>query len=135
MTSSGWGANLDPSVEIMNMQLSKIYECIGIIQDGIIDTQQSCTNINSMLEQLEQLCQMHFLFEEKLLEELEFPSVEELAHLHDLFLKAINQLKTENDHCHTPDFFDGFIQLRVHFVSNMNKETMMLCDMIISNCG
>lgn len=135
MISLGWDTNLNPSVEIINIQLCKIFECIRIIQEAIVDTQESCSNINGLLDQLEQLCQMHFLYEEKLLEELDFPSVKEQAHLHELFLKAIYQLKTENDQCHSHDFFDGFIKLRVDFVTNMNKETIMLCDQIINNYG
>ncbi len=132
MTSSGRDADLNPIVGVMNIQLCKIFECISFIQDGIFDTQRSCANINGLLDQLEQLCQMHFMYEEKLLEELDFPSVAEQTHLHDLFLKAIGQLKSENNQCHTPSYCSGFIQLRLDFVSNMNKETMMLCDLIMN---
>lgn len=135
MTSLGWDTNLNPSVEIINMQLCKIFECIRIIQDAIIDTQESCSNINGLLDQLEQLCQMHFLYEGKLLEELDFLSVEEQAHLHELFLKAIYQLKTENNQCHTQSFCNGFFNLRLDFITNMNKETIMLCDQIMNNYG
>ncbi|MBC7949789.1 MAG: hypothetical protein H7Y42_18035 [Chitinophagaceae bacterium] len=133
MISVEWDTMLNPSVQIMNIQHSKIAECINTINDEIVDMQHSCTHINGLLDQFEQLCQMLFMYEEQLLEEVNFPSVAEQKHLHDLYLKSIEQFKAENYQCHTASFFNGFIKLRVDFLSNMNKETMILCDMFMNN--
>lgn len=126
---------LNPSVEIMNIQRGKITECINTIQHDITDMRQSCVHINGLLYQLEQLCQMHFMYEEQLLEEVKYPSIGEQKHLHGLFLKAIESFNTETDQCHSPFFINDFIKLRLDFVINMNNETMTLCDFIINNSG
>ena len=132
MTSLIWDNKLNPSVEIMSIQRSKISECINTINVGIADKLQSCTHINGLLNQLEQLCQMNFMYEEQLLEEVNYPAVAEQKHLHDLFLKAIEPFKTENDQCHTTSFFNDFIKLRLDYILNMNNETIKLCDFIIT---
>ena len=133
MISLEWDTKLNPSVEIMNIQYSKIAECINTINDEIVDMQQSCTQINGLLDQLKQLCQILFMYEEQLLEEVNFPTITEQKHLHDLYLKSIEQFRAENYQCHSASFFNGFIKLRVDFLSNMNKETMILCDMLTNN--
>lgn len=133
MASSDRNNILNPSVAIMNIQHCKITECMNSIQGEIADIRQSCTHINGLLYQLEQLCQMHFMFEEQLLEEVNYPLAAEQKQLHDLFLKAIDQFKAENDQCHTTTFNADFIKLRLDYVVNMNNETMTLCDFILNN--
>ena len=135
MTSIGWDYKLNPSVEIMKLQRSKIFECMKAIHHEIADTGQSCSHINGLLHQLKLLYQMHFLYEEQLLEEVNFPSAAEQKHLHDLFLESIDQCRTESEQCHTLSFYNSFINLRLDFVLNMNNETMMLCDFIKNNSG
>jgi hemerythrin len=103
------------------------------IHNEIADRQQSCSHINGLLHQLKLLYQMHFMYEEQLLEEVHYSSAEEQKQLHELFLKSIDQCTTENDQCHSLSLFNYFIKLRLDFVLYMNKETMMLCDVITNN--
>ena len=104
---------LNPRVEIMNMQHRKISECIKTIHDEIADARQSCSHVNDLLYQLEQLCQMQFMYKEQLLEEVNYPSAAKQKHLHALLLKAIDQLKSEIE------FLKGKLQLE-------QKSTRML---------
>jgi hemerythrin len=130
MASIEWDYKVNPSVEIIKIQRSKIRECENTIHHEIADTQQSCAHINDLLCQLKLLYEMHFMYEEQLLEEVNVASAEGQKHVHDLFLKSIDQLRTENDQCHTFSFNNNIIQLRLDFISIMNNETMMLCDFI-----
>ena len=124
---------LNPSVEVIYEQSCKISECMKNIFDVITDDRQSCACISGLIEQLELLCQMHFKFEDQLLEELNYPSALKQKKLNDSFLKAVGQFKTENIQCHTPSFFNSFVELRLDFLANMNNETLMLCDFILNN--
>lgn len=133
MASLVWNNNLNPTVEIINILFSKIDECLKSIDHDIGDIHESCTRINDLLNQLEQLCQLYFIYEEQLLEGLKFPSVTEQKMLHEAFLKTFEPIKLESDQCHSPSFIEDFIKLRLDFVSNMNNETMKLCDFIISS--
>ena len=133
MASLAWSDNLNPTVEIMNIQLGKIDECIKSIDHDIGDSGGSCTHICDLLNQLEQLCQLHFMYEEQLLEGLKYPAVAEQKMLHESFLRTFELFRVESDQCHSPSFIKNFIKLRLDFVSNMNNETMKLCDFIISS--
>jgi len=121
---------LNPSVELIKTQRSQIYECENTIHLGINNTLQNCTHINELLCQLKLLYKMHFMYEEQLFDELNVPAASELKKIHDLFLKSIDQLKTENNQCHTPSYSYDFIKLKLDFILNLNTETKMLCDFI-----
>lgn len=125
----------NPTVQIMNIQRSKISECIRKINDDIEDTEQNCTHINELMSQLEQLCQLHFMYEMQLLEEISFPSLAEQKLLFESLLKDIESIKVKNDQCHTPSFYEDFIRLRLDFVFNMNNETRILCDYLTNNAA
>lgn len=135
MAALAWNNNLDPTVEIINMQRGKIDECIKYIDHDIGDMEGSCTHVSELLNQLEQLCQLHFMYEEQLLEGLKYPSVPEQKMLHESFLRTFEPFKVESDQCHSPAFIKDFIRLRLDFVSNMNTETLNLCDFIINSYG
>jgi len=135
MASTDWNMKLNPSVEIMRMQRRKIYECENTIFKEIADRRQNCSHINGLMYQLKFLYKMHFMYEEQLLEELNVPAAAEQKKIHDLFLKSFDNLKAEDGQCHTSSYIFDFINLRLEFVSNMNKETMMLCDFIKNISG
>jgi len=124
MASLVWNDNLDPTVEIISMQRGIIDDCIKSIDRDIGDVHGSCKHIGELLNQLEQLCQLHFMYEEQLLEGLNYPSVTEQKMLHESFLSTFEPFRAESDQCHTPSFLKDFIKLRLDFVSNMNNETM-----------
>lgn len=126
-----WNENLDPTVEIINIQRIKIDECIKAIDHDVGDVEGSCAHICDLLNQLEQLCQLHFMYEERLLEGLNFPSIAEQKKLHDAFMKAFELIKAGSNQCHTPAFIKGFMELRLDFTKNINTETMKICDYII----
>lgn len=119
------------SVEIMKMQHHTISVCMNAIFDKLVDNSQSCAHVDGLLDQLELLCQKQFEYDEQLLEEVNCPSVAEQKRLHDLYLKGLNLLKAENGQCHAPSFITNFIKLRIDYVLNMNKETMLLCDSVL----
>lgn len=122
---------LDASIEIMKIQHRTISVYMNTIFEKIVDTSQRCAHIDSLLDQLELLCQKQFEYDEQLLEKVNFPAVAEQKRLHGLYLKAINLFRAENDQCHTTSFINDFIKLRLDYVLNMNKETMMLCDFLL----
>jgi|ERR1039457_4907023 hemerythrin len=126
---------LNPSVEIIKRQRREIFECEYTIHHEINDTQQSCEHINGLLNQLKLLYKFHFMYEEQLLEELNVQIAAEQKNMHEMFLKSIDQLKTENNQCHTPSYVYDVIKLRLDFISNMNNETKTLCDFISNNFG
>lgn len=125
--------NLNPTVELINIHFGKIDECIKHINNDIEDIYGNCENTNELINQLEQLCQLHFIYEEQLLEGMNYPSVNEHKDRHNLFLKTFEQFKLKSNQCHSPGFINYFSRIRLDFVSNMNDDTMKLCDYIIDS--
>ncbi|MDA8414540.1 MAG: hypothetical protein M0023_12245 [Desulfobacteraceae bacterium] len=121
---------LHPSVELIKRQRRRIFECENSIQHEINDMGQSCAHVNGLLYQLKLLYKLHFMYEEQLLEELHVPAAAEQKKMHDMFLKSIDELKTENDSCHSSSYIYDFYKLKLDFISTMNDETRMLCDFI-----
>ncbi len=135
MASLAGDKGLNPSVEIMRMQRSKILECEQAIYHDIVDKDQSCEHVNGLLHQLTDLYKMHFMYEEQLLEEVNVPSVAEHKNIHEVFLASLNHLTTDDGQCHSSSFVTDFINMRLDFAANINKETMMICDFIIKAYG
>jgi hemerythrin-like metal-binding protein len=132
MASFNWDNKIDPSLEVMKIQRNTISVCMNTIQDDFADADQGCDHINELLDQLEQLCQIHFNYEEQLLEQLNYPPLSKQKYQHGVFLKDIKQLKGTNNECHTTSSVNNFFKLRLDYISNLYSETMMLCDFIKS---
>lgn len=128
MTSLLWENKFNPSVEIVMIQRDTISACMNALHEGFSDIRRSCVHINGLLDQLRQLCQTHFSYEEQLLEELRYPPTEEQKTLHDTFLKEIDQLKCDEGLCHSPTVIGNYLQLRLKYIANTTRETMLLCD-------
>ncbi len=135
MTSLVWNNKLNPTVDLINIHFDKISECIKYINDDIADIHGNCGHTSELINQLEQLCQLQFMYEEQLLEGLKYPSVNEQKNIHKSFLEAFEPIKLESSRCHSPAFIKDFIKIRLDLVSNMNYETMKLCDFIIDSYG
>jgi hemerythrin len=120
-------------VDLINIHFNKIDECIKYINDDITDIHGSCEHTSELIDQLEQLCQLQFMYEEQLLEGLKYPSVDEQKNRHKLFLESFEPFKLKSDQCHSSTFIKDFIKIRLGFVSDMNYETMKLCDFIINS--
>jgi len=73
------------------------------------------------------------MYEEQLLAGMNFPSLNEQKKRHDLFLKEFEPFKLESGQCHSLNFIHTFSKIRLDFVSNMNDDTMQLCDYIIDS--
>jgi hemerythrin len=135
MTSLIRDNKIDPDIEVMMIQRQTISTYMNTIQDDISDTSRECDRIRKLLDELERLCRVHFKQQEEFLGELDFPPAAQQKTLHDLFLKDIALLKTDNDQCHSPDVILDFMKLRLEYIRTTNSETMMLCDFITSRTG
>jgi hemerythrin len=133
MASLVWSEKLNPTVDLINIHFNKIDECIRYITEDIVDVNRDCKHTEGLINQLEQLCQLHFKYEEQLLEGLQYPSVDELKSLHSSFIDTFESFKVGSGQCHTTSFINSFIKLRMDFVTNMNTETMKLCDFIVGS--
>lgn len=122
---------VDSIIETMNIQQRTVSVYMNTIYEKIVDTSQTCAHINSLLDQLEFLCQKMFEYDEQLWDQMNFPQVAEQRRLHGLYLKAINLFRAENDQCHSTSCIKDFIRLRLDYISNLNNETMMLCDFLL----
>jgi len=135
MASLEGDKSLHPSVEIMRMQRNKIRECEQAIYHDIVDEDQSCAHVNGLLHQLKYLYKMHFMYEEQVLEEVNLPSVAEHKNIHEVFLTSLDHLTTDDSQCHSSSYVTDFINMRLDFAANVNKETMMICDFTIKAYG
>jgi hemerythrin len=133
MTSSAWNTTLNPSVDIVYLQRKKIFECMTTIYHKIVDSLQECYPINDLLDQLKQLCQIHFLYVEQLLEELNHVLVTEDKHLHEKFLASIDRFEIENNQRHTSTIIYDFTYLRLELISYLLNEAIMICNFVKSN--
>jgi hemerythrin-like metal-binding protein len=133
MTSLVWEESFNTGVEAMDVQRRKIFDYLALINNELVNSRQKCDSINGLLDQLEILCQMHFMDEERLMIELNYPFAAEHKHLHDLFLATVDRFKIESNRCHTPGILDDFGKLRVDFTTHILNESMLLSDFIKSN--
>lgn len=133
MASLVWNNKLNPTVDLINIYFNKIDECIKYINADVEDMEGDCEHTRGLINQLEQLCQLQFTYEEQLLEGLKYPLVHEQKNLHRSFLEAFEPFKSKSNQCHSPSFINDFMRIRLDLVSNMNHETMKLCDFIIDS--
>jgi hypothetical protein len=126
-----WNSKLDPTVDLINIHFNKIDECIKMISDEIADHLGSCDKTCESINQLKQLCQLQFMYKERLLEGLKVPFIDEQKKLHLSFLETVELFKRGSNQCHSPSFIKDLIKIRMDMVTNMNNETIKLCDFII----
>lgn len=132
MASLIWNNELNPTVDLMNIHFEKINECIQYITDDIADAKGNCERTRELIHQLEQLCRLHFTYEEQLLDGVNYPAIDDQKQRHELFLKTFETLRLASGQCHSPVFLRDFSRVRLDFVANMNSDTMQLCDYIIA---
>lgn len=113
------------NIEALDAQHNKIFDYLNMINNNILNNHQKCDSLNGMLNQLELLCQFHFMEEERLMEEIASPSAAKHKHLNDMFLAAIDRFKIENNQCHSPSVLSDFKKLRDDLVSHMQNETLV----------
>ena len=123
MISLLWEDRFNTGVEVIDAQHKSIFEYMTRIYNRLVDDKQSCEPINSKLDQLTIICKVHFMEEENLMDELDYPSASEHKHLHDMFLADIDRVKIANKQCHTPAVLNDFINLRDSFISHILNET------------
>lgn len=133
MTSLTWKDTYISGAEAIDAQHRKIFDMITSIHNELEDNNKKCAHFNGMLDQLELLCQLHFIDEEKFMEEINYPSTADHKHLHDLFLATIDRFKIGNKQCHAPNIINDFINIREDFISHMLNETMLLSNFIKDN--
>jgi len=135
MASFACENNVNSGVEAMDAQRHKIFDCMSTICNLIADTHHNSDSIGGLLDQLEILCQIHYMDEEQLMEGVNYPLAAEHKRQHDLFLVTIDQFKIDNKQCHTTSMLNDFINIREDFITHMLNETMLLSEFInkISN--
>ncbi len=130
MTSLVWEDKYNTGVETMDVQHRKIFDYMTTIYHVLADNQQVCDPLNGMLDQLELLCQMHFLNEQQLMDDINYPSASEHKRIHDLFLATIGQFKIQSSKCHSPNILNEFLKLKEDFIIHMLKESTALRDFV-----
>ncbi|NVN93057.1 MAG: hypothetical protein HXX11_21020 [Desulfuromonadales bacterium] len=130
MASFIWENKFNSGIESMDAQRKRIFECMTMIYRDIADFGNKCDSINGLLDQLEILCQIHYLDEEQLMDDLKYPLAADHKLQHDLFLATLDQFKVDNKQCHTVSTLNDFIKLRETFITHMLNDTMVLSEFI-----
>ena len=112
--------------DVMDAQHAKIVDYMNSIYNDMVDNNLRSNQFNAMLDRLEILCQLHFLEEDTLMDNIEYPSAAEHKHLHDLFLTSIDRIRNENHKNHSSNMLNDFIVLRGTFLSHIQEESMPL---------
>lgn len=133
MASLVWNNELNPNVDLLNIYFNKIDDCIRYISEDIFDSNKSCDHTTDLIGQLEQLCQLQFMYEEQLLDGMKYPFTSELKDIHRNFMDTFSPFKSGSAQCHSMTFIQDFIKLRLDLLRNMNIETMKICDFIINS--
>jgi hemerythrin len=133
MNSYFWENKFNTGVETMDVQHRKIFDYLTTICNELEDTHQKCDPFNGMLDKLEILCRIHFLEEEKLMDDINYPSASEHKLLNDLFLANIDRFKIDNKRCHSPSILNDFIKLREDFITHIFNEGMTFGRFIDTN--
>jgi len=126
LNSIAWDNKFNPSVELIYNQRNKITECMTLIRNQVADMVLNKDQINDLLDQLKQLCQMHFSYVENLLTELNYTLVIKQKHLHDSFVEAVDGFKITFNQCDAANIYSDFTELRLNFISTMCHMTMIL---------
>jgi hemerythrin-like metal-binding protein len=136
MTSFTWDNKFNTGIDALDVQNRKIIDYMTMLHNEIVDVRQKCESLNNQFDQLTLLCQMHFMDEERLMDEMNYPLAAEHKRLHDLFLATVDRFKVENNQCHTVGILNDFNNLRGDFITHMLNETLLLSDFIKSRpCG
>lgn len=133
MASLVWNNELNPNVDLLNIYFNKIDDCIRYISEDIFDLNKSCDHTTDLIGQLEQLCQLQFMYEEQLLDGMKYPFTSELKDIHRNFIDTFAPFKPGSAQCHSMTFIQDFIKLRLDLLRNMNIETMKIFDFIINS--
>jgi len=121
------------AIQALDAQQHKIIAYLDTINNELLNNYQRCDFINGMLSQLELLCQFHFMEEERLMDEMASPAAAEHKHLNNMFLVAIDQLKTEHNQCHSPAVVTDFKQLRDDLAGHMQSEKIVYSTLMNDN--
>lgn len=133
MESFIWENRFSSGIETLDAQRQKIFECMTMIYRAIADSGDKCDAINDLLDQLEILCKIHYMDEEQLMEDINYPLAADHKMQHDLHLSTIDQFKVDNRECYTISTLNDFIKLRETFISHMLDESMVLSQFIKSD--
>jgi hemerythrin len=130
MNSFVWDNKFDTGIESLDAQHRKIFDYMTTIYEELTDVHQKCSQFNNLFDQLELLCQMHFMDEERMMDDMSYPSTAEHKHLHDLFLATVDQFKIDYKQCHSSNVVNDFNKLRWDFVTHVMNETLVLGEFI-----
>ncbi len=135
MTSLIWDDKFNTGVAALDAQHRKIFDYMTHIYSDLIDNSHKCDSINGMLDQLEILCQLNLFNEDQLMDETNYPLSAEHKHQHDLFLATLDQLKIDNNQCHSPNIISKFTNIIENYISHMLTGNMLLSEFIKNNSG
>jgi hemerythrin len=123
MTSFAWGQDYSLNIEPMDCQHKRIFEYMSAIHEALAARSKQA-GIDEMLDDFGIYCKMHFYDEERLMEEMNFPSI--LAHKqqHGLFLSNLDRFRSSNTPSHTRRAQQDFVLIKEWFVDHILDEDL-----------
>jgi len=113
-------------IEVIDDQHRKIVDHMTKIHNELSCSHYKCDNFEELFDNLELLCLRHFMEEELLIDEKNYPSATEHEQLHDLYLKKLDRFMVDNKDCHTSSTLKEFANIIDDFITNMHKDRMIL---------
>lgn len=80
----------------------------------------------AMLNRFDLLCRLHFLKEEQLMKEMNYPLLAEHKQLHKLFLANLEQSRNHQKHGPASGCFSAFSNIREDLITHMLNENMLI---------
>lgn len=122
MTEFSWEASYNVNIETMDRQHQKIFDYMAMIHDALVDKAEH-VGIEDMLDKFDMFCKMHFYEEERLMEEMNFPSTIGHKRKHDLFVSNLGRFRS-SDIGHNKKAQDDFVSIKDWFVDHILSEDM-----------
>src|SRR5262245_46840054 len=117
MSSFSWDPAYHIDVESIDRQHRRIFDYMAGI-NGLLSDKAAHGDIDGMLDQFDIYCKMHFYEEERLMEEMDFPSIADHKRQHDQFVLNLDRFRSTTDVGST-DAVHDFENIKNWFVNHI----------------
>ncbi|OGR25982.1 MAG: hypothetical protein A2X83_08865 [Desulfuromonadales bacterium GWD2_54_10] len=123
MTEFSWEVSYSVNIETMDRQHQKIFDCMATIHSALTDKSEH-SDIEKLLAKFDMFCKMHFFEEERLMDEMNFPSTIGHKRKHDLFVSNLGRFRSSDIRLHIHKAADDFVLIKDWFVDHILSEDM-----------
>ena len=133
MNEFSWQVSYNVNVEPMDRQHQKIFDYMATVH-GALANKAEYNDTKEMLDKLNIYCKMHFYEEERLMEEMNYPSTLGHKRQHDRFVLDLDSFRFRFSDLqrHTQKASDDFVMIKDWFINHILSEDMRYSEFYIN---